>query len=126
MSAAALLKDRQAERAEPLLKVHGLSRLYSPEKGCQDVSFDLYPGEVLGIVGESGSGKSTLLSLLSGRCLPDAGGIDYRRKDGRWACTAPAKLSVVPCCAPNGVLSSRTPVTACAWRYLRAPTSANA
>jgi putative phosphonate transport system ATP-binding protein len=79
-----LLANRQAERAQPLLKVRGLSKLYGPEKGCDDVSFDLYPGEVLGIVGESGSGKSTLLSLLSGRCPPDSGSIGYRGKDGQW------------------------------------------
>ncbi|EPN69039.1 phosphonate C-P lyase system protein PhnK, partial [Pseudomonas syringae pv. actinidiae ICMP 19079] len=75
---------RQAQPAQPLLKVRGLTRLYGVQKGCQDVSFDLYPGEVLGIVGESGSGKSTLLSLLSGRCPPDRGNIDYRGKDGGW------------------------------------------
>lgn len=79
-----LQDSRQAERAQPLLKVRGLSRLYGPEKGCDDVNFDLYPGEVLGIVGESGSGKSTLLSLISGRCPPDAGSIGYRGKDGQW------------------------------------------
>jgi putative phosphonate transport system ATP-binding protein len=80
----AVQSSRQAERAQPLLKVRGLSKLYGPEKGCDDVSFDLYPGEVLGIVGESGSGKSTLLSLLSGRCPPDSGSIGYRGKDGQW------------------------------------------
>ncbi len=71
-------------RDRPLLSVRGLTRLYGPEKGCQEVDFDLYPGEVLGIVGESGSGKSTLLSLLSGRLPPDAGTVAYRDDGDRW------------------------------------------
>lgn len=79
-----LHQDVLADPVQPLLKVKGLSKLYGPEKGCQDVSFELYPGEVLGIVGESGSGKSTLLSLLSGRCLPDSGVIDYRTTQDHW------------------------------------------
>ncbi|SDK43745.1 putative phosphonate transport system ATP-binding protein [Aliiruegeria lutimaris] len=37
------------------------------------MSFDLYPGEVMGIVGESGSGKSKLLKLLAGHLEPDLG-----------------------------------------------------
>src|SRR5690606_17274038 len=59
-----------------------LTLLYGPDKGCQDVCFDLYPGEVLGIVGESGSGKSTLLSVLSGRNTPDTGSVTYRNAQG--------------------------------------------
>lgn len=66
----------------PLLSARGLTMLYGPDKGCQDVSFDLYPGEVLGIVGESGSGKSTLLSVLSGRQTPDSGSVRYQGSDG--------------------------------------------
>lgn len=68
----------------PLLTVRDLSLLYGPEKGCQEVNFDLYPGEVLGIVGESGSGKSTLLSVLSGRQVPDTGSVAYRDPKGDW------------------------------------------
>ena len=53
---------------KPLLRVRGLTKVYeSPGQrivACEDVSFDLYPGEVLGIVGESGSGKSTVLQCL--------------------------------------------------------------
>jgi len=62
----------------PLLRVEGLSKRYGERIGCVDVSFDLYPGEVLAVVGESGSGKSTLLQLLSTRLAADAGHVRYR------------------------------------------------
>ncbi len=66
----------------PLLQVRGLTRRYGARIGCADVSFDLWPGEVMGIVGESGSGKSTLLSCLSGQMVPDEGSVVYRGGDG--------------------------------------------
>lgn len=65
----------------PLLSVRDLERRYGPRIGCTGVSFDLWPGEVLGIVGESGSGKSTLLSCLAGQQRPDAGTVTYDGRD---------------------------------------------
>ena len=67
----------------PLLGVRELSKYYGDRLGCRNVSFDLWPGEVLGIVGESGSGKTTLLNLLSARLRPTAGTVRYRTRDGR-------------------------------------------
>jgi putative phosphonate transport system ATP-binding protein len=67
---------------QPLLVADGLSKSFGRLQACRDVSFALYPGEVLAIVGESGSGKSTLLQLLSAQMAPNAGSISYRMRDG--------------------------------------------
>ncbi|KAA5943946.1 phosphonate C-P lyase system protein PhnK [Pantoea sp. Bo_2] len=66
---------------QPLLAVNQLTHLYAPGKGFEQVSFDLWPGEVLGIVGESGSGKTTLLQSLSARLTPQQGSIHYQNRD---------------------------------------------
>ena len=66
----------------PLLQVRNLGKRYGSRIGCEDVSFDLYPGEVLCVVGESGSGKSTLLSTLALRLQADTGTLHYTSTEG--------------------------------------------
>lgn len=62
----------------PLLEAEGVGHVYAGgQVGCEDVSFKLYPGEVLGVVGESGSGKSTLLSCLSAALPPTTGHVRF-------------------------------------------------
>ncbi|MEX2449389.1 MAG: phosphonate C-P lyase system protein PhnK [Rhodospirillales bacterium] len=65
----------------PLLSVRNLTKTYGAIVGCKNVSFNLYPGEVLGVVGESGSGKSTLLNCISARLEPTDGTVEYNSRN---------------------------------------------
>jgi peptide/nickel transport system ATP-binding protein len=75
---------------EPLLSVRNLNKTYTSRNGffgkqekftaIDDLSFDLYPGETLGLVGASGCGKSTLGKALVYLNKPSKGEIFYKGK----------------------------------------------
>ena len=68
----------------PLLSIRDLSIRYGNKTVVNHISFDIHPGEVLGVIGESGSGKS-LTALAALGLLPDsaqlAGAMRYRDMD---------------------------------------------
>jgi signal transduction histidine kinase len=60
---------------QPLLRASNLSKRFGRLWALENVSFDLQPGEVLGVVGRRASGKSTLLNVLGGTYPPQTGEI---------------------------------------------------
>lgn len=59
----------------PILSLRSVSKSFGALKVTDDVSFDLEPGEALGIIGPNGAGKSTLFNLITGNIAPDHGRI---------------------------------------------------
>ena len=76
------MNGQAASGDDPILSVRHLSKRFARVQAVDDVSFDLFPGEVLGIVGESGSGKSTLVRAIAGQETPDTGAALYRDRWG--------------------------------------------
>lgn len=59
----------------PLLEVRGVSRAFGGVKAVNDLSFEVRPGEILGLIGPNGAGKTTVFNLVSGIQHPDSGSI---------------------------------------------------
>lgn len=57
----------------PLLKVEGLSKSYDGFPALTELSFELYPGDLLGFLGPNGSGKTTALRILATVLRPSSG-----------------------------------------------------
>jgi branched-chain amino acid transport system ATP-binding protein len=57
----------------PLLTVRGLSKRFGGIVAVEDVDFELYGGEILGIIGPNGAGKTTTFNLIAGVFPPTAG-----------------------------------------------------
>ena len=74
-------KHIQMYKLEPVLKVKDLVKHFPGTRAVDTVSFNVFPGETLGIVGESGSGKTTLARAVLELIPPDAGRICFKNEE---------------------------------------------
>jgi ABC-type sugar transport system ATPase subunit len=62
---------------QPILRVESVYKRFGGVHALENVSMDLFPGEVLALAGDNGAGKSTLIKVISGVHRPDEGKIWY-------------------------------------------------
>jgi branched-chain amino acid transport system ATP-binding protein len=63
--------------AAPLLEVHGVTKRFGGLVANRTISFDVAPGEIVGVIGPNGAGKSTLFDVVTGFARPDDGRIGF-------------------------------------------------
>src|SRR5687767_6443364 len=67
----------------PIITARGLTRVFDEHVAVDDLTFDVMPGEILGVVGPSGSGKTTTVRMLTGTLGRTSGEISVLGEDPR-------------------------------------------
>ncbi len=70
---------------EPVLSIRKLTKRFGGLVAVNDVSWDVYPGEVVALLGDNGAGKSTLIKCVSGVYQPDEGEICFEGRLSHFA-----------------------------------------
>jgi ABC-2 type transport system ATP-binding protein len=62
-------------QSKPVVKVSGFRKTYSSFVAVDDISFEVFDGEIFGLIGPNGAGKTTTLECVEGLRTPDGGSI---------------------------------------------------
>jgi ABC-2 type transport system ATP-binding protein len=82
---------------EPILQVDGLEKRYRHIRAVDGLSFQVYPGDFVGLIGPNGAGKTTTMRCIAGQLSPDGGTITMDGVDvARQPVLARQKLGYVP------------------------------
>jgi ABC-2 type transport system ATP-binding protein len=60
---------------EPVVAVEGLTKVFKSLRAVDNISFSIFPGEILGLLGPNGAGKTTIIHVLLGLTTPTSGNI---------------------------------------------------
>ena len=63
--------------AAPIFSIQGLTKKYGEATVVNNLSFDIKPGECLGVIGPNGAGKTTTIRMCLGLTAPDAGTVSF-------------------------------------------------
>jgi ABC-2 type transport system ATP-binding protein len=81
----------------PVIEVEGLEKLYGDLAAVRGLSFQVRPGEVLGLVGPNGAGKTTTIRSIAGIIIPSRGRISIGGHDlAKDAVAAKSLLAFIP------------------------------
>jgi len=69
------------QRPEPILRAENVSISFGGLKALNDVSLEIYPGEIMAIIGPNGAGKTTMLNIINGFYTPDEGRLIFQGKE---------------------------------------------
>ncbi len=61
----------------PIFSIQGLTKKYGDTTVVNNLSFDIKPGECLGVIGPNGAGKTTTIRMCLGLTAPDAGSVSF-------------------------------------------------
>src|SRR3954470_11784110 len=82
---------------ESAVQATHLSKKFGAKQVLDDLSFEVAPGDVIGVLGKNGAGKTTLLELMLGFTPPSAGGISvFGHASQRLPGDAKARVGFVP------------------------------
>ena len=74
--------DTRMDKMKMILELENLTKLYKNGRGAEDITFQLAPGEVLGLLGPNGSGKTTTMKAIAGLVQPTRGSVRICGIDG--------------------------------------------